>query len=337
MDLHRRAERGEDGRREDGRSRRGEAARGPREDGRDQRLRRTRSRRSSRRKSAPSRAGPAGRRTMPCGSRRKPPDIELTTNAPSGPPDPMKPAFELYGEMLLESNRAAGSRRGLLAGAAANAEADAVAPRPGARERQGRKHHGCAAALLDAGHDARRRADVAGRRRSAEVPEDGGDRDGKAVKRSHEGTKARTKRFFVFLVLSWRLCSRYRGSWVRSPTGVSFWPRSPRRFVASTLEARTVEAGVVRSARRARGFSRRRRGALPRLRLHHADADTRRRGRHGVCREQGPPADSARRHAAADRSGARAVRAADRRLARRGRLPLRDERRREHRRARRSA
>jgi len=34
-------------------------------------------------------------------------DIELTTNAPSGPPDPMKPAFELYGEMLLEVNRPA--------------------------------------------------------------------------------------------------------------------------------------------------------------------------------------------------------------------------------------
>jgi len=33
-------------------------------------------------------------------------DIELTTNAPSGPPDPMKPAFELYGEMLLDANRA---------------------------------------------------------------------------------------------------------------------------------------------------------------------------------------------------------------------------------------
>jgi tetratricopeptide (TPR) repeat protein len=33
-------------------------------------------------------------------------DIELTTNAPSGPPDPMKPAFELYGEMLLDANLA---------------------------------------------------------------------------------------------------------------------------------------------------------------------------------------------------------------------------------------
>jgi tetratricopeptide (TPR) repeat protein len=34
-------------------------------------------------------------------------DIELTTSAPSGPPDPMKPASELYGEMLLEVNRPA--------------------------------------------------------------------------------------------------------------------------------------------------------------------------------------------------------------------------------------
>jgi hypothetical protein len=34
-------------------------------------------------------------------------DIELTMNAPSGPPDPMKPALELYGEMLLEANRPA--------------------------------------------------------------------------------------------------------------------------------------------------------------------------------------------------------------------------------------
>jgi tetratricopeptide (TPR) repeat protein len=34
-------------------------------------------------------------------------DIELTTSAPSGPPDPMKPALELYGEILLEAGRAA--------------------------------------------------------------------------------------------------------------------------------------------------------------------------------------------------------------------------------------
>jgi tetratricopeptide (TPR) repeat protein len=32
-------------------------------------------------------------------------DIEMTLSPPSGPPDPMKPAFELYGEMLLEANR----------------------------------------------------------------------------------------------------------------------------------------------------------------------------------------------------------------------------------------
>jgi hypothetical protein len=34
-------------------------------------------------------------------------DIEMTMNAPSGPPDPMKPAFELYGDILLEANRPA--------------------------------------------------------------------------------------------------------------------------------------------------------------------------------------------------------------------------------------
>ncbi len=34
-------------------------------------------------------------------------DIEATIDAPSGPPDPMKPAIELYGEMLLEANRPA--------------------------------------------------------------------------------------------------------------------------------------------------------------------------------------------------------------------------------------
>jgi len=34
-------------------------------------------------------------------------DIELTTDAPSGPPEPMKPALELYGDVLLEADRAA--------------------------------------------------------------------------------------------------------------------------------------------------------------------------------------------------------------------------------------
>ena len=34
-------------------------------------------------------------------------DLELTTSPPSGPPDPMKPASELYGEMLLEADRPA--------------------------------------------------------------------------------------------------------------------------------------------------------------------------------------------------------------------------------------
>jgi tetratricopeptide (TPR) repeat protein len=32
-------------------------------------------------------------------------DVELTTEAPSGPPDPIKPALELYGELLAEAGR----------------------------------------------------------------------------------------------------------------------------------------------------------------------------------------------------------------------------------------
>ena len=32
-------------------------------------------------------------------------EIELTLSAPSGPPDPIKPAPEFYGELLLESGR----------------------------------------------------------------------------------------------------------------------------------------------------------------------------------------------------------------------------------------
>jgi tetratricopeptide (TPR) repeat protein len=37
-------------------------------------------------------------------------DIELTMDAPSGPPDPIKPALEFYGEVLLETNRLAEAR-----------------------------------------------------------------------------------------------------------------------------------------------------------------------------------------------------------------------------------
>ncbi len=32
-------------------------------------------------------------------------DVELTMEAPSGPPDPIKPALELYGELLAEAGR----------------------------------------------------------------------------------------------------------------------------------------------------------------------------------------------------------------------------------------
>jgi predicted Zn-dependent protease len=31
--------------------------------------------------------------------------IELTLDAPSGPPEPIKPSFELYGELLVEQGR----------------------------------------------------------------------------------------------------------------------------------------------------------------------------------------------------------------------------------------
>ncbi len=34
-------------------------------------------------------------------------DVEATMAAPSGPPDPIKPAMELYGEMLLEARQPA--------------------------------------------------------------------------------------------------------------------------------------------------------------------------------------------------------------------------------------
>ena len=33
--------------------------------------------------------------------------MERALNAPSGPPDPMKPALEFYGELLLDANQAA--------------------------------------------------------------------------------------------------------------------------------------------------------------------------------------------------------------------------------------
>ena len=33
-------------------------------------------------------------------------DIELTMSPPSGPPDPIKPALELYGDVLLDAGRA---------------------------------------------------------------------------------------------------------------------------------------------------------------------------------------------------------------------------------------
>jgi cytochrome c-type biogenesis protein CcmH/NrfG len=38
-------------------------------------------------------------------------DIELTLSAPSGPPDPIKPALELLGDVLLDAGRASDAAR----------------------------------------------------------------------------------------------------------------------------------------------------------------------------------------------------------------------------------
>ena len=53
-------------------------------------------------------------------------EIELSMSAPSGPPDPIKPAPEFYGELLLEAGRTRGSRCRTGTFAAADPEPDAV-------------------------------------------------------------------------------------------------------------------------------------------------------------------------------------------------------------------
>ena len=60
----------------------------------------------ARRSSARSSAGPRDRRTRRCSFAKEAADAEKTMSAPSGPPEPIKPAFELYGEMLLEAGKA---------------------------------------------------------------------------------------------------------------------------------------------------------------------------------------------------------------------------------------
>ena len=67
--------------------------------------------------------------------------IELTLDAPSGPPEPIKPSFELYGELLLAQGRLEGGRRAVRAVAAADAEpprrcAGAPAGEPAAQHRR---------------------------------------------------------------------------------------------------------------------------------------------------------------------------------------------------------
>jgi hypothetical protein len=47
----------------------------------------------------------AGQRSEALRLAKEAADIELALNPPSGPPDPMKPALEFYGELLLEADR----------------------------------------------------------------------------------------------------------------------------------------------------------------------------------------------------------------------------------------
>ena len=57
--------------------------------------------------------------------------------APSGPPDPIKPALELYGELLLEAGPTGGSGGGVRTVAATHAEPDAVGESHGEGARAG--------------------------------------------------------------------------------------------------------------------------------------------------------------------------------------------------------
>ncbi len=56
-------------------------------------------------------------------------DIESTLAAPSGPPEPIKPALEFYGEVLVGRGTAGGSCRGVPAGIAPNSQANAIGGR----------------------------------------------------------------------------------------------------------------------------------------------------------------------------------------------------------------
>ena len=99
--------------------------------------------------------------------------IELAESrgAPRGAPTPLKPAHELYGEILLELGRPAEARRAVQALAAAHAEPFALAPRARPR-RRGRWRCGHRARAVRAARGSvARGGGRADRRGSAAVPE----------------------------------------------------------------------------------------------------------------------------------------------------------------------
>lgn len=100
-------------------------------------------------------------------------DIELTMSPPSGPPDPMKPALELYRRAAARSQPSRRGRRGLCAVAVADAKTDPLAPRTRPCLRQNRQHDRCEPALRRVGRKPGYVADERRRAGSAEVPEGG--------------------------------------------------------------------------------------------------------------------------------------------------------------------
>ena len=61
--------------------------------------------RSWKRKSAPSPQLARGQKDDAVRLAKEAADVEATMSAPSGPPDPIKPAIELYGEILLDAGQ----------------------------------------------------------------------------------------------------------------------------------------------------------------------------------------------------------------------------------------
>ena len=72
--------------------------------------------------------------------------IELTLDAPSGPAEPIKPSFELYGELLIDLGPPAGGRGAVPA--VARADAESARRRAGASE-------GCADTVVAGASDSR--------------------------------------------------------------------------------------------------------------------------------------------------------------------------------------